>query len=86
VSIVLGEADPVAPPHTNGSVAARQIPRAQIKGLPGVGHYDFLSTCTAAAFKQGIPLCTNLQVPQGPTHVAALQQALIFFGKTMGPP
>lgn len=86
VSIVLGEADPVAPPHTNGGVAARLIPRAQLKALPGVGHYDFLSTCTPAAMQRGVELCQDLQVPQGPTHVSALQQALIFFGRTMGPP
>ncbi|MBS0363466.1 MAG: alpha/beta hydrolase [Proteobacteria bacterium] len=86
VSIVLGEADPVAPPHTNGGVAARLIPQAQLKALPGVGHYDFLSTCTPNAMQRQVELCRNLQVPQGPTHVAALQQALILFGRTMGPP
>jgi predicted dienelactone hydrolase len=86
VSIVLGDADPVAPPHTNGGAAARMIPRAQLKALSGVGHYDFLSTCTQAAAQRGVALCRDLQVPQGPTHVAALQQALIFFGKTLGQP
>ncbi len=86
VSIVLGEADPVAPPHTNGGVAARMIPRAQLKALPNVGHYDFLARCSNAALDRGVALCRDLRVPQGPTHVAALQQALSFFGKTMGPP
>jgi predicted dienelactone hydrolase len=86
VSIVLGEADTVAPPHTNGGVAARAIPRAQLKSLPNVGHYDFLSTCTPAALQRDVPLCRTLQVPQGPTHVAALQQALLFFGRVMGQP
>ncbi|MBS0331895.1 MAG: alpha/beta hydrolase, partial [Proteobacteria bacterium] len=86
VSIVLGEADPVAPPHTNGGVAARLIPQAQLKALPRVGHYDFLSACTPAAMQRQVPLCADLQVPQGPTHIAALQQALVFFGRTMGAP
>jgi len=86
VAIVLGEADQVAPPHTNGGVAARAIPRAQLKSLPNVGHYDFLATCSQAAMQRDVPACRALQVPQGPTHVAALQQALVFFGRVMGPP
>ena len=85
VAIILGEADPVAPPHTNGGVAARAIPRAQLKSLPGVGHYDFLSTCSPAA-RQAIPLCQAIAVPQPQSHVEALQMALSFFGGVMGPP
>jgi predicted dienelactone hydrolase len=84
VAIILGDADPVAPPHTNGGVAARAIPRAQLKALPGVGHYDFLSTCSESA-RARIPMCRTA-VPQGPTHFAALQMALSFFGSVMGPP
>ena len=38
VEIILGDADPVAPPGTNGLVAARMIPRASLIRLPGVGH------------------------------------------------
>jgi len=86
VAIVLGEADPVAPPHTNGGVAARAIPRAQLKVLPGVGHYDFLATCSPAARARAVPLCMALNVPQGQTHFEALQMALNFFANAMGPP
>ena len=85
VAIILGAADPVAPPHTNGGVAARAIPRAQLKALPGVGHYDFLSTCSPAARAREVPLCQNT-LPQGPTHFEALQMALNFFANAMGPP
>ena len=84
VSIILGDADPVASPHTNGGVAARVIPRAQLKALPGVGHYDFLSTCSPQA-RARIAMCQT-EVPQGMTHVAALQTALVFFGRTLGAP
>jgi predicted dienelactone hydrolase len=84
VSIILGDADPVAPPHTNGGVAARAIPRAQLKTLPAVGHYDFLATCSPEA-RANIPVCRTA-IPQGQTHRDALETALIFFGKTMGPP
>jgi predicted dienelactone hydrolase len=86
VAIILGGADPVAPPHTNGGVAARAIPRAQMKTLQNVGHYDFLSTCTPAAMAREVPLCRNLAVPQGPTHFAALEMALNFFANTLGAP
>jgi predicted dienelactone hydrolase len=85
VAIILGDADPIAPPHTNGGVAARAIPRAQLKALPGVGHYDFLSTCSPMA-RQAVPMCKNIAVPQGQSHFEALQMALNFFGATLGPP
>jgi predicted dienelactone hydrolase len=84
VSIVLGEADQVAPPHTNGGVAARSIPRAQLTALPGVGHYDFLATCSQTA-RARIPICRT-EVPQGMTHVSAIQAALVLFGRNLGAP
>jgi predicted dienelactone hydrolase len=84
VAIILGDVDPVAPPDTNGRVAARAIPHVQLKELPGVGHYDFLSTCTPAGVAS-VPICTA-KVPQDPTHQAAIQMALVFFGRTLGKP
>ena len=86
VGIVLGEADPVAPPHSNGGVAARVIPRAQLQALPGVGHYDFLSACTPAARARAVPLCMAIGVSQAQTHFQALQMALNLFANAMGPP
>jgi len=85
VAIILGDADPVAPPATNGLVAAKAIPHAELKVLPGVGHYDFLSTCTAAGVA-AVPLCAAIKVPQDPTHQAAIDMALGFFTKTLGAP
>ena len=84
VAIILGGADPVAPPTTNGLVAANAIPRSQLKVLPGVGHYDFLATCTPAGMAV-VPICTA-KVPQDQTHQAAIDMALAFFGKTLGAP
>jgi predicted dienelactone hydrolase len=84
VAIILGDADPVAPPSTNGLVAARAIPHAELKVLPGVGHYDFLSTCTPAG-RASVPICTA-KVPQDPTHQAAIDMALAFFKRTLGAP
>jgi len=84
VAIFLGDADPVAPPATNGLVAAKAIPHAQLITLPGVKHYDFLSTCTPAG-QAVVEICKN-ELPQDPTHKAALDAALAFFGKTLGKP
>jgi len=84
VAIILGDADPVAPPDTNGLVAARAIPHAELKVLPGVGHYDFLSTCTAAG-KARVPVC-DAKVSQDDSHQAAIDMALAFFKRTLGSP
>jgi len=84
VAIILGDADPVVPPDTNGLVAAKAIPHAELKVLPGVGHYDFLSTCTAAGMAS-VPICTA-KVPQDPTHQAAIDMALAFFATALGAP
>jgi predicted dienelactone hydrolase len=84
VAIILGDADPVAPPDTNGLVAAKAIPHAELKVLPGVDHYDFLSTCTPAGMA-AVPIC-NAKVPQDQSHEAAIDMALAFFGRTLGKP
>jgi predicted dienelactone hydrolase len=84
VAIILGDADPVAPPDTNGLVAANAIPHAELKVLPGVGHYDFLSTC-APAGKARVPVC-DAKVSQDDSHQAAIDMALAFFKRTLGSP
>jgi predicted dienelactone hydrolase len=84
VAIILGDIDPVAPPATNGLVAAKWIPNAELKVLPGVGHYDFLSTCTADGAAQ-VPIC-SAKVSQDETHKAAIDMALTFFGRALGAP
>jgi predicted dienelactone hydrolase len=83
VAIILGDADPVATPDTNGLVAAKAIPGAELKVLPRVGHYDFLSTCAPGA---AAAVCAEIKVPQDRTHKAAIDMALAFFGKTLGAP
>ena len=84
VAIILGGADPVAQPETNGLVAAKAIPGAELKVLPGVGHYDFLSTCTPAG-RAVVPVCLA-KVSQDDSHQAAIDMALAFFGRTLGKP
>ncbi len=84
VHIILGDADTVAPPATNGEVAAAAIPGAGIGILPGVGHYDFLSDCTPAG-DAAVPLCLT-KVPRAATHKAAIAAALALFDKALGAP
>ncbi len=84
VAIVLGDADTVAPPKSNGEVAATLIPGAQIEILPGVGHYDFLADCTPDGDAH-VPVCPTRR-PRDPTHQAAIRIGLALFDKTIGPP
>ena len=84
VHIVLGEVDNVAPPATNGLVAAKLIPGAELQQLAGVGHYDFLAACTDAARKI-VPVC-HVSVPQIDTHLRTIAAAEIFFGRNLKTP
>jgi predicted dienelactone hydrolase len=84
VGIILGDADRVAPPATNGEVAAAAIPGARIAVLPRVGHYDFLAECTSIGDKE-VPICPT-SVLRSQTHQAALDGALGFFDNTFGTP
>ncbi len=84
VGIILGDADPVAPPGTNGLVAANRIPGAALRPLRGVGHYDFLSACTEAG-RAAVPLC-RIGVDQSNTHRQAIEVAQTFFDRQLGLP
>ncbi len=81
VHIMLGDADTVAPPATNGIVAAQAIPSAELERLPGVGHYDFLSACTAAGML-AVPQC-KFEAPQAETHRRAIAAAQAFFARNL---
>jgi predicted dienelactone hydrolase len=82
VRILLGDADKVAPPATNGQVAAALIPGAKLTALPHVGHYDFLAECTPAG-NATIPVCPT-EVPRAATHKTAIDEAVAFFDATLG--
>ncbi|THD81744.1 MAG: alpha/beta fold hydrolase [Phenylobacterium sp.] len=84
VAIILGNADPVAPPKTNGLAAAQALPHPELTELQDVGHYDFLAPCTPAG-EQTVPLC-NTKAPKDATHRAAIHAALDFFEHTLGAP
>ena len=82
VRILLGDADKVAPPATNGEVAAALIPGAKLTALPHVGHYDFIAECTPAGDAM-IPVCPT-EVPRAATHETAIDEAIAFFNATLG--
>jgi len=75
VSIVLGTADTVAPPDTNGKVAASLIPDALLQILPDVGHYDFVADC---APQTEAPVCAWAK-HQAEAHDAAINAASRLF-------
>jgi predicted dienelactone hydrolase len=81
VEIMLGDLDTTAPPATNGLVAARMIPDASLIRLPGVGHLDFLSTCTELGIAR-VPICKT-DVPQAETHERAIRAAEVFFDRQL---
>ena len=81
VKIVLGDSDEVAPPSTNGKVAGRLIPGAQLEVLPGVGHYDFLSECTPDG-NAALSFCAT-KIPRAVTHQTVIKNALAFFTRNL---
>ena len=81
VEIILGDADTVATPATNGLVAAKLIPNVSLIRLPGVGHYDFLASCTEIG-RATIPVCRT-DVPQADTHLQAIEAAEAFFSRQL---
>ena len=85
VGIVLGAADPIAPPATNGRLAARLIPGAKLSVLPGVGHYDFLSECGPGGFKAVAPLCADgTGATRAQTHDVTAAAGIAFFDTALG--
>ncbi|ELC7323623.1 alpha/beta fold hydrolase [Stenotrophomonas maltophilia] len=82
VSIVLGEADTVAPPQRNGEAAQALIPGAALQRLPDVGHYDLLAACTAMGVQRLPELCSS-SVPKAGTHAQAVDAAVRFFAEAL---
>ncbi|HZI63795.1 MAG TPA: peptidase, partial [Thermoanaerobaculia bacterium] len=57
VLVVGAEADSIAPPATNADFVHANLPSSQLLRLQAVGHYTFLSGCTADGRRQLAPLC-----------------------------
>jgi predicted dienelactone hydrolase len=85
VGIVLGAADPIAPPATNGRLVARLIPGARLTILPGVAHYDFLSRCGPAGFRVVARLCADgAGATRARTHAVTEAAGIAFFDAALG--
>ncbi|WP_425508760.1 alpha/beta hydrolase family protein [Stenotrophomonas oahuensis] len=83
VSVLVGEADTIASPGTNGQAIAAANSKARLELLPAVGHYDFLSACTELGRQRVGPLCEG-RADRTVTHKAAIRQAEELFRSTMG--
>lgn len=84
VEVVVGSADPIAPAEQNANLIRQYVRGAHETILPGVAHYTFLDTCTAAA-KQALPqFCDD---PPGIDRAAIHQQvegmAVQFFDRAL---
>jgi predicted dienelactone hydrolase len=84
VAIALGDADTVAPPKTNGELAASLIPGATIDVLPGVRHYDFLPECGPGASVLPAAYCAETPgVDRQAAHERVIRDAIAFFDRTL---
>ncbi len=83
-AIALGAADTVAPPDTNGELAAKLVPGATIDVLPGVGHYTFLPECGPGGSVMPAAYCSEKPgVSRQAAHDRVTGEAIAFFDKTL---
>lgn len=78
VSIIVGAVDTAASPATNSDIAAAALPKATLTTLPAVGHYDFLSSCTALGQTRVGALC-QVAADKQAAHGAAITEATALF-------
>jgi predicted dienelactone hydrolase len=84
VAIALGAADTVAPPETNGMLAAKLVPGATINVFPGVGHYDFLSECGSGSAALPEAYCAERPgISRRAVHDRVARAAIAFFDRTV---
>lgn len=84
VEIVVGAADPIAPPKDNADLVRSQIRRAKESVLPNVAHYTFLDTCTAAGKQQLGVFCDDpAGVDRDTVHAEVADLAVGFFEREL---
>lgn len=80
VDIVVGSADPIAPPKDNADYIRAHIRGARETVLPDVAHYTFLDTCTAAGKQQlGVYCADPAGVDREAVHQRVDEMAVQFF-------
>lgn len=82
LSVVVGEADDVAPAATNSKVIAAANAKTPLHVLPSVGHYDFLADCSPLGRERVGKLC-EVDADKAATHQAAIQQAKALFDSAL---
>jgi predicted dienelactone hydrolase len=81
--LVVGESDATAPAKTNAERLVRFIKNSEIKILPGVAHYTFLSECSEFG-KTILPICRDAEgVSRAEIHKQVSQKAFEFFRKKL---
>lgn len=84
VEIVVGSADPIAPPRDNADYIRSNIRGARETVLPGVVHYTWLDTCTSAGKAQlGVYCADNPGVDRDAIHQQVDDLAIKFFDKAL---
>ncbi len=84
VDIVVGSADPIAPPKENADYIRAHIRGAKETVLPNVAHYTFLDTCTAAGRHQlGVYCDDPAGVDRDAVHAEVDDLAVGFFERQL---
>jgi len=84
VEIVVGSADPIAPPKDNADYIRSHIRGAKETILPNVVHYTFLDTCTAAGKQQLGVFCEDPpNVDREAVHQQVDDMAVQFFDRAL---
>ena len=84
VSIVVGEADRIAPAPTNAGHIARILPKARLTVLPGVGHFTFLPVCVSALAARMPDICADGPgIDRAAVHARTAGMAAAFFARAL---
>ena len=84
VEVVVGSADPIAPPANNANLIKANVRGARETILPNVAHYTFLDTCTAAGTQTVAQYCTDPPgVDRNAIHVQVSDLAGQFFARAL---
>ncbi|HXS14093.1 MAG TPA: hypothetical protein VN734_15440 [Acidobacteriaceae bacterium] len=84
VFMVVGSADPMAPPKDNADLIRAHDRRARETVLPNVAHYTFLDTCTAVGKQQLGVFCDDPSgVDREAVHTEVEEMAVGFFDREL---
>lgn len=84
VEIVVGAADPMAPPKDNADLIRSHIRGAKETVLPDVAHYTFLDTCTAEGKQKLGVFCQDPPaVDREAVHARVDEMAVQFFDRAL---